>query len=405
MSNSGLHRAAVIGVGFAGAQHVEALRRIGVEVCILAASDETRARHAAERLGVERWSADWHGAAEDPSADVVHVCTPNNLHHDVVLAAIAAGKHVVCEKPLALDLHEGAELALAARESGQVAVLCHNYRFFAMVAELRLRIAAGSLGPLHTVHGAYLQDWLLDAGTTNWRIDRRRGGRSRAVADIGTHWVDLAEIVTDRHLEAVVADMNTVHAQRPDFAHIGTFSDAVRDAGWVDVTTEDQAGLLLRFEGGLQGTLQLSQVAAGHSNDLRISVDGILGSATWRQEQPDNLELGHEGSMQQLGRSAQRLLRGADSLARLPAGHNEGWADALRNLLAATYAHIDGTRDKAEADAAPLPTFDDGLRHLAFIEAGLVSAAERRWVAIDEMLRGVQWTANPPPVAARVNQQ
>jgi len=392
---SGPARAAIIGAGFAGSQHIEALRRIGVEVSLVAASDADRARTAASRHGVERSTGDWRRAAEDASVDVVHVCVPNDLHREVVLAALRGGKHVICEKPLAVDVEQASELVEAAIHAGRLAILCHNYRFFAMVAELRLRIAAGAVGRLHAVRGSYLQDWLLAAEATNWRIDRTRGGRSRAIADIGSHWIDLAETVTQRRLEAVIADITTVHGQRPDFAHVGTFSGATGDGRWVEVTTEDQAGLLLRFEGGLPGTVHLSQVAAGHGNDLELSVDGDAGSATWRQEQPDSLSLGRDGRTEVIPRSAQRLTPGADGLARLPAGHNEGWADALRNLLGAAYAEIGGGRDPTEAAAAPLPSFEDGLRHLAFVEAALRSAAQRRWVAIEEVL-----DTRPAPAAA-----
>jgi predicted dehydrogenase len=383
-------RAAVIGIGFSGAQHVEALRRIGVEVAVIAASEDARARSAASHLGVRSSTGDWRRAAEDSSVDVVHVCLPNDLHREVVLAAIDAGKHVVCEKPLAPDLGAAAALADAARHTSQVAVLCQNYRFFPMVAELRLRIQSGAVGQPHAVRGAYLQDWLLAPDTTNWRVDLARGGRSRAIADIGSHWVDLAENVTQRRLEAVLADVATVHDRRPDYSHVGTFNRSVNDGRWIDVHTEDQAWLLLRFEGGLPGTLHLSQVAAGHGNDLELSVDGAAGSATWRQEQPDTLSIAHDGSVEIIARSPQRLTPGADRLARLPAGHNEGWADALRNLLAATYAEIDENRDPTESAAAPLPTFADGLRHIAFVEAAMRSSEERRWLTIEEILGTIQ---------------
>jgi predicted dehydrogenase len=383
-------RAAVIGIGFSGAQHVEALRRIGVDVAVIAASEDARARSAASRLGVRDSTGDWRRAAEDSSVDVVHVCLPNDLHRDVVLAAIDAGKHVVCEKPLAPDLGAAAALADAAGRTSQVAVLCQNYRFFAMVAELRLRIESGTVGQPHAVRGAYLQDWLLAPDTTNWRVDLARGGRSRAIADIGSHWVDLAENVTRRRLEAVMADVATVHARRPDYSHAGTFSGSVNDGRWIEVRTEDQAGLLLRFGGGLRGTVHLSQVAAGHGNDLELSVDGDAGSATWRQEKPDTLSIAHDGTVEVIARSPQRLTPGADRLARLPAGHNEGWADALRNLLAATYAEIDGSRDSTESAAAPLPTFEDGLRHVAFVEAAMRSSEERRWLTVAEVMANVR---------------
>jgi predicted dehydrogenase len=379
--------AAVIGTGFVGAQHVEALRRIGVEVAIVAASMEDRAREAAETLEVRRWTGDWATAASDPAVDVVHVCVPNDLHRPVVLAALEAGKHVVCEKPLGLDLAEVRELAIAAGRSDRVSVLCHNYRFFPMVAEMRLQVAAGNLGRVHAIRGAYLQDWLLSADATNWRIDAARGGRSRTIADIGTHWVDLAETVSHSRLEAVLADLATVHARRPAGAHARTFSTQSDDVEeWVDVDTEDQAGLLLRFEGGVKATLSVSQVAAGHSNDLELSIDGTDGSATWRQEQPDQLRLARHGAVETMARSPDRLLPGARGLAQLPAGHNEGWADALRNLIAAAYAAIRGDRGAEAEEAAPLPTFEDGVRHIAFVEAALQSASAGRWVSIDEVL-------------------
>jgi predicted dehydrogenase len=380
-------RAAVIGVGFVGAQHVEALRRIGVEVAMVASSGEGRARDAARALDVPRWTADWKAAVADPTIEVVHVCVPNDLHRSVVLESLDAGKHVVCEKPLGLDLAEGRELAMAAARSDRVTVLCHNYRFFPMVAELRQRVAAGALGRLSSIRGTYLQDWLLSADATNWRIDAGRGGRSRAIADIGSHWIDLAETVAHVELEAVMADVSTVHARRPGYDHVGTFAAGGGDGtDWVQVTTEDQAGLLLRFRGGIKGSLTVSQVAAGHSNDLALSLDGTVGSATWRQERPDELWLGRAGSAEVIVRSPDRLAPGVRHLAHLPAGHNEGWADALRNLLAAAYAAIGGGRDGEQAAAAPLPTFEDGVRHLAFGEAALRSAAEGRWVAISEVL-------------------
>ena len=379
--------AAVIGTGFVGAQHVEALRRIGVTVAIVAASKESRAREAAEGLGVRRWTGEWATAVSDPAIDVVHVCVPNDLHRPVVLAALEAGKHVVCEKPLGLDLAEVRELAMAAARSDRLSVLCHNYRFFPMVAELRLQVAAGTLGRVHAIRGAYLQDWLLSADATNWRIDAARGGRSRTIADIGTHWVDLAETVAHSRLEAVLADLSTVHARRPAGAHARTFSGQSDDVEeWVDVDTEDQAGLLLRFEGGVRATLSVSQVAAGHSNDLELSIDGTTASATWRQEQPDQLRIAREGSVEMIVRSPGRLSPGARQLAQLPAGHNEGWADALRNLIAAAYAAIRGDRDAQAESAAPLPTFEDGVRHIAFVEAALQSAAAGHWVSIDEVL-------------------
>jgi predicted dehydrogenase len=379
--------AAVIGTGFVGAQHVDALRRIGVDVRVVAASTDERGAAAARALGVAAGTGDWASAATDVSVDVVHVCVPNDLHRPVVLAALDAGKHVICEKPLGTSLSAGIEMLRAAERADRTTVLCHNYRFYPMVAELRLRVGSGALGKLHAVRGHYLQDWLLRPDTSNWRVDPARGGPSRALADIGSHLIDLAEVTSGRRLLRVLATIGTLYARRPDYRHRPTFTAATTgDGESVDISTEDQAALLLEFEGGLGGSAAISQVAAGHGNDLEVSLDGAEASATWRQERPDQLWIGEPGVARLVARSPSDLGRGAQGLARLPAGHNEGWADALRNLIAAAYAEMRGERDVAERKAAPLPTFADGVRHLAFVEAAMRSAAEERWVAIAELM-------------------
>ena len=383
-------RAAIVGVGFVGAQHLEALRRLGdVEVVAVAASSAERARDAARLHHVPRSSGDYRELLADPGIDVVHVCAPNDLHFPIAADAIRAGKHVVCEKPLAVDSRQGAELVALAEGSDRVSVVCHNYRFFPMVAELRARVLAGDIGRPHLVRGSYLQDWLLLPTDYNWRVDPGRGGASRTIADIGTHWVDLAETVTGRSLVSVMADVSTVHTRR-QAQEARTFEQAdgahapPDDTGWQEIRTEDQANLLLRFEGELAGSLTVSQVAAGHKNDLTLSVDGSEASATWRQERPDELWIGRreEGSMV-VPRSPTSGSESARRLARLPGGHNEGWADGLRNLFASVYAVIRG--DSAPADLpVPLPTFRDGLGHLLFVEAALESSRRRGWVRVDD---------------------
>ena len=350
-------------------------------------STTERAATTARALGIEHSTADWEAAIGDPAIDVVHVCLPNDLHATAVLAALNAGKHVLCEKPLARSYAEAVPLVAAAEASDRVPAVCHNYRFYPLVVELRWRLANAALGRPHAVRGHYLQDWLLEPGATNWRVDAERGGSSRTIADIGTHWIDLVEFVTGRRLEAVMAQVSTIHRQRPEPAHSGTFGghDVPEGATLLPIATEDQATLLLRFEDGLQGSVALSQVAAGHANDLHLAIDGSDGSAMWEQETPDVLRISPRGAAEQrVTRSAGSLSVGAAALSRLPAGHGEGWADALRNLIGAVYATIDGSRDPAEADAAPLPTFADGLRHLAFVGAALRSAADGRWVTIHE---------------------
>ena len=410
MSGGARTRAAVIGVGFVGVQHVEALRRIGsVDVSAVVASSADRERAAAEKLGVPGWSADYEDVLLDRSIDVVHFCVPNDLHLPVARAALRAGKHVVCEKPLALNSREAAVLTRLAELTDRVTVLVHNYRFFPMAAELRERVLAGELGPLHLIRGSYLQDWLLLPTDYNWRVDAVRGGSSRAIADIGSHWVDLAETVTGLRVKTVITELATIHPRRRPAA-LETFQ-VVSAAGagsgdWQAIETEDQAALLLGFEEGLQGTLTVSQVAAGHKNDLELSVDGAAASATWRQERPDELWIGRrDGSSEVVPRSPQAGSAAARSLARLPPGHNEGWADGLRNLLAAAYSVIGGERSREELPV-PLPTFRDGLRHHLFIEAAVESARRRDWVQIPDealSLEGLAVVEEAPPGAREIS--
>lgn len=418
-------RAAVIGTGFVGAQHVEALRRLGdVEVATVAASTDARGAEAARRLHVPQGRGDYRRILDDPSIDVVHVCTPNVHHAEMATAALEAGKHVVCEKPLAMDAAEAGPLVALAESSDRLSVLCHNYRFYPMAAELRSLVHDGALGEPHLVRGTYLQDWLLLPTDYNWRVDPATGGASRAIADIGTHWVDLAETVTSRVLEAVLAETLTLHPRRlaadaKTFEQADTGADEGVPSGpvtvgelgrasesadrWRDVHTEDQATMLLRFSGDLRGITTISQVAAGHKNALEISVDGASGSATWRQERPDVLAVGRrDGANELLTRSPNAGSAAERALAHLPGGHNEGWADGFRNLLGAAYSVIRGDATPDEMPV-PLPTFRDGRRHLLFVEAALRSAAEQGWVSVSSVAHEPAMAGAAGPAAGQTS--
>ena len=332
-------RALIIGAGYAGQRHAEALGEIGIPF-----DGPLSAREIARDPS----------AIGDPRIHVVHVCATNDLHAPLVTAALDAGKDVVCEKPLALDVATATELAALAERSGRLAVVGYNYRFLPMIVELSARVAAGALGALHGVRGVFLQDWLLLATDDDWRVDASRGGASRVVADIGAHWLDLVEIVTGRAIESVVAQVGRLH----------------------DRATEDQAGLLLGLQGDLGAACVLSQVAAGHRNDLELSIDGSLGSATWRHERPNELWLGQRGAVRSITRDGGELVSAeAARLAALPSGPNEG----RRNLLAAVYARL---ADEERPPATPLPSFADGVRHLRFAAAALESARRRTWVGL-----------------------
>jgi predicted dehydrogenase len=333
------HRALVVGAGNAGKAHAEALESIGVDVVGPLSGTATVADLAP--LG-------------DPAVDVVHVTTANDLHPPLVREALRAGKHVVCEKPLAGDLMGAEKLAEWAQLSGRHTTICQNYRFLPLVAELASRVAAGELGPVHLARGAFLQDWLLLGSDDNWRLDTSRGSVSRTAADIGVHWLDLVETITGHHVEAVVSQLGYLHGRK----------------------TEDHAGLLIRFAGGMQGVCTLSQASAGRRNEVELSLDGTAGSATWVSERRDELWLGaRERAPEVVTRSSLRSAS-AHQLAQRPHSADEG----RRNLLAAFYGSLDG-----KPSPMPLPTFDDGLRHVRFAEAAIVSARRRAWVEIAEM--------------------
>jgi predicted dehydrogenase len=333
------HRALVVGAGNAGKAHAEALRSIGIDVVGPLSGTATVADSAPLR---------------DSAVDVVHVTTANDLHPPLAREALRAGKHVVCEKPLAGDLYGAEQLVEWANQSGRRTTICQNYRFLPLIAELSSRVAAGELGPVHLARGAFLQDWLLLGSDDNWRIDRSRGSVSRTAADIGVHWLDLVEAITGRHVEAVVAQLGYLHGRK----------------------TEDHAGLLLRFAGGMQGVCTLSQASAGRRNEVELSLDGTAASATWLSERRDELWLGARDRAPEVVTRSSVRSESARQLAKRPAGGDEG----RRNLLAAFYAALDG-----KPSPVPLPTFEDGLRHVRFAEAVMVSARRRAWVEIEEM--------------------
>ena len=357
---SGPLRAGVIGVGFAGAAHVEAIGRTALaEVVAIAAGSDASAHAAAARLGVPHAYGDWRELVADPAIDVVHVCTPNDLHAPVGLAALAAERHLIMEKPLAADVDGARALAAAAAASRQVSVLCHNYREYPMVARAAELVRAGAIGTVHQVHGHYLQDGLCAPRAGAWRLDPARNGASITFADIGTHWCDLAAHLLGERIEAVCAQLGSL-----------------RGAGG-----EDHVGVLLRFAGGAIGTIVASQVSPGSKNGLAIQLDGSEGSLRWEQQAPEDLWLGRAAGPMELHRKTADELQGAAGpLAHLPAGHPEGYGSTFANLFRAAYRRILGTPLPGDEQVA---TIAEGLRLVRVIDAVRASAQARAWVEIE----------------------
>jgi predicted dehydrogenase len=377
-------RAAVIGAGFVGPHHVDAIRRTGyAEVVALGGGDAGRTAAKAASLGIPVSSADPDELIGDPAIDVVHVCTPNLSHVSLASAALRAGKHVVIEKPIAMDPAGATELVSLSRETGRHAMVAFTYRGYPMVRRARAIVEAGDLGDIRLFHGGYLQDWLAEPTDWNWRIDPVAGGASRAVADIGTHWFDTVEHVSGGRVEAVFADLATFMPlrRRPVGGRGEAFGAAGGPTEEVRVDSEDAAVVLLRFAGGGRGSCVISQVSIGHKNSFSFELHGERRSLAWAQEDPERIVL--------RTRSEETVLtRGADpaespGVPSLPAGHPEGWSDALRDLLRPFYAAIARGEAAPPLDAAPYPTLEAGERALRFVDAVVRSAREERWIKLD----------------------
>jgi len=376
-------RTAVIGMGFVGPHHVDAVRRTGyADVEIIVGSDRSRTARRAAELGVGRWSTDATAVLGDPEIDVVHVCTPNNTHVALASATLEAGKHLVLEKPIAMDRASAAGLVDLATRSRRHAMVALTYRGYPMVRQARVAVAAGEVGEVRLIHGGYIQDWLSDPADYNWRVEPEIGGRSRAVADIGTHWFDTAEFVTGLRVEAVLADFATFIPTR--MRRLGgsvAFSSGEGPTESVKVQSEDAATILLRFEGGARGACVLSQVSSGRKNAFTLEVDGSLRSLAWDQEIPERLWLRARDDARLLVRDP----AGAQTdsgVPSLPAGHPEGWGEALRDLLRPFYAAVVAGESPPPGDA-PYPTLSAGARGIAFVDAAIESSGSGSWVPLD----------------------
>jgi predicted dehydrogenase len=372
---------AVVGTGFIGPVHVEAVRRLGHRVLGILGSSPQKSQEAAHSLGLGTAYPNFAALLADPAVSVVHLASPNVAHYEQCRLAIAAGKHVICEKPLAMTSRETAELVTLAKASSVVTAVNYNVRFYPLVLEARERVRAGQLGELLHISGSYLQDWLLYSTDFNWRVLAEHGGELRAIADIGTHWLDTLGFITGLKLEAVCADLRTVHPTRlKPTGGSETFTNNAKKAGEaVAIDTEDYGSILLRFSGGAKGCLTVSQVAAGRKNCLRFDLAGSQSSLAWDSEEPNNMLIGHRGRPnEQLIRDPSLMAVAVGPYANYPGGHAEGFPDTFKQLYRAIYADIQQGRS-----ASPLyATFEDGHREVQICEAILKSHREQRWVNV-----------------------
>jgi len=376
--------AAIVGTGFMGRTHLEGLRRLGIPVVGVLGSSAQKSQRVADEWRISKAYASFEDLLSDGDVDVVHITTPNWLHFEEASAALEAGKHVMCEKPLALTSEETAKLVSLAEGTGLVAGVNYNLRFYPLNIEARDIVQRGELGDVYSVQGSYVQDWLLYPTDYNWRVLADRGGRLRAVADIGTHWLDLVQTITGLKIEEVFADLQVVHPvrQRPR-GEIETFTGKERQAETTDpieIETEDAGSVLMRLEGGAKGALHVSQVTAGRKNCLRYEIAGSEQALAWNSEMPNELWIGHrEAPNEGLHRDPSLLSEAARAYATYPGGHNEGYDDTFKQGFKAFYSAV---ASQGDTEPGQFATFVDGHAEVLLCEAILKSHQEQRWVQV-----------------------
>jgi len=374
-------KTAVIGTGFVGRVHVENIRRLGdVELVAIADQSEELARQFGAQLGVARATGDYRSLLADPQIRAVHICVPNNLHYPIARQAIEAGKAVLCEKPLAASAKEAAELTELARARNAVNATSYNLRYYPLVQHMRRLAATGEVGEILAVQGTYSQDWLFYETDYNWRLEAEAGGKSRAMADIGSHWCDMMEYVTGQRITALCAELQTFHpVRKKPKKPIETYAGKLltpEDYEDRTIATEDFGALLLRLGGRARGALTINQVAAGRKNRLLIEIYGTRRGLAWDGENPNELWIGRRDGNNELVMKDPSLLEAqARAFADLPGGHAEGYGDTFKQLFRRFYAAV---RDPSRA--SELPTFEAGLRQLQLVEAVLDSSARKAWV-------------------------
>lgn len=355
----------LVGPGFVGMHHLDAVRRLGfVDIVAIADTNEAAARSNADALGIPKAYGSFEQLAADPDVHVVHNTTPNHLHGPVIRAALAHRKHIISEKPLATSVAEAHDLWKAAERAGVVHAVTFNYRGNPLVQQARSMVAQGEIGAVHYVQGAYLQDWLLKPTDYSWRLEPSEGGASSAFADIGSHWCDLAQHLVGQPIVELMADLSTVVPTR------------VRPGGEpFTMRSEDLATVLVRFAGGAKGCASIGQVCAGHKNDLWIELSGASASIKWQQERQNELWVGRRDAPNVVMAKDPALLGPeARPYVHLPGGHQEGWADAFCNVMRDIYTRV-AAPDGGGATGPTLATFEDGYRVAALVDAVLESHA------------------------------
>jgi predicted dehydrogenase len=388
VSNMFRSKAAVVGTGFIGPIHIEGLLRAGVKVQGVLGTSLEKSQRTADDFGIARAYRHFDELLNDPEVDVVHLTSPNRFHFEQAIKCLDAGKHVLCEKPLAMNATESNELVRRAKVAKSLTAVNYNVRFYPICIEAAARVASGDVGDVFHISGSYVQDWLHKSSDFNWRVLAEEGGPLRAMADIGTHWLDLLQTICKLDIQSVCADLQTVYPVRQQpVGTTETFSGKInsgpRPSVNVPVDTEDFGSVLLRFQNGARGVMHVSQVTAGHKNSIRWEIAGSRQSLAWNSQHPDELWVGNRDEPNQtVLRDPGLLSKTARSHTQYPGGHNEGFPDTMKQLFRSFYSAIEKPESWQTSGLADYPTFEDGHREIVLCEAILKSARERRWIEI-----------------------
>jgi len=375
----------IIGTGFIGPAHIEALRRLGnINIAALADIDIDTAKVKAENLNIKKSYGDYNELLKDDSIEVVHICTPNHLHYQMAKDALEADRHVICEKPLAIKIEEALELVELAEKKKKINAVHFNVRYYPLMRQVKMMVQKEDIGRIFSIHGSYLQDWLYYETDYNWRLESDLSGKSRAVADIGSHWMDLIEYISGLRINEVFADFATFFkVRKKPLKPVETYTGKIlkpEDYKDIPIDTEDYASVLIRFDKDAKGVMTVSQVSAGRKNRIYFEMDGSKRSVAWESENPNKLWIGRRDySNEEMMKDPSLVYPEVREIINYPGGHNEAFPDTSKQLFKEVYRDI---KNNKISEKIEYPTFRDGLRELALCEAILESNKTEKWVRV-----------------------
>lgn len=376
-----IYRAGVVGTGFVGLIHIETLRRLSnVEVAAIA--DPISAEQTAQKMNVPLAYTNYKEMIDRAQLDVVHICTPNNTHFEIVMYALEHGLHVVCEKPMTTTVAQAEQIVQKMKETGLTVALNFHNRFYPMTHHMHQVIKDGALGDVFSITGTYTQDWLLYETNYSWRLSAEESGKTRVVADIGSHWMDLVEFVSGQKITHVCADFSIIHPTRkkPKKTVLAFSTETFSEDDYEDIPiyTEDCASVLFRFSGGAKGSAFFSQVIAGKSVDIDVLIGGYKKSAQWKSESCNKLTIGNKDSFNEvLEKGFATVHPESLPIVAYPIGHSEGFADAFKQGFRQIYQSLGDPR--APRDFA---TAEDGLHEMILCDKIFESNQKQQWVEV-----------------------